>query len=52
MDMQFRRSAWTIGIRHEYVHYEIHNIVMRREEVAVVIGTTFRYNTKIRPYQW
>lgn len=52
MDMQFRRSAWTIGIRHEYVHYEIHNIVMRREEVAVVIGTTFRYSTKIRPYQW
>lgn len=52
LDMQFRRSAWTIGIRHEYLHYAIHNIVMRREEVALVIGTSFRYTTRIGPYRW
>ncbi len=52
LDMQFRHSAWVVGVRHEFVHYAIHGIQMRREEVAVVVGTCFQYVTKIRPYRW
>ena len=52
LDMQFRHSAWKVGVRHEYVHYFIHGIRMRREEVALVVGTVFQYTTKIRPFRW
>ncbi len=52
LDMQFRHSAWKVGVRHEYVHYFIHGIRMRREEVSLVIGMVFQYTTKIRPFRW
>lgn len=52
IDMQFRHSAWRIGVCHEYIGYTAHNLHFRRESVCLVIGTVFNYVTKIKPYRW
>ncbi len=43
LDMQFRRSTWRIGVRHEYLQYTANNLHFSREEVSVVVGTVFNH---------
>lgn len=52
LDMQFRHSAWRLGIRHEYLNYRIHHLLFQREQVSMTIGTVFNYTTRIKPYKW
>ncbi len=43
LDMQFRRSTWRVGVRHEYLQYTANNLHFSREEVSVVVGTVFNH---------
>lgn len=47
-DMQFRHSAWRIGVEHEYIRHSMNNLHFQREQVCLVVGTVFNYTTKIR----
>ncbi len=49
LDMQFRRSTWRIGVRHEYLQYHANNLSFSREQVALVVGTIFHYHLFQRP---
>lgn len=43
MDMQFPHSTWRVGIAHEYMEYGDKNSMFSREQVALIVGTCFRY---------
>lgn len=49
-DMQFPHSAWRIGIRHEYMQYNAHNLHFSREEVSIVLGTIFHFKSSIQAF--
>ncbi len=51
LDMQFRHSAWRIGVRHDYLHYSANNLSFSREEVSLVVGTIFNFQSSIRPFR-
>jgi len=46
LDMQFPHSTWRIGCRHEYLEYGEKNMMFSHEQVAIVIGSIFRYRLK------
>lgn len=37
-DMQFIRSTWRIGVKHEYIEYGTPNMMFSREQVSAIIG--------------
>lgn len=43
LDIISRRSTWRLGIRHEYLEYGKRQMAFSREQVAIVLGTCFRY---------
>ncbi len=43
IDLQFRRSTWRVGVRHEYLQYKANNLHFSREQVCLVIGTVFNH---------
>ena len=45
LDMQFKHSTWRVGVMHEYLEYGIKGLWFSREQVAVVVGTCFRFKT-------
>ena len=45
-DMQFTRSAWRIGARHEYLEYGTSNMMFSRESVSVILGCIWQYKVK------
>ncbi len=49
LDMQFRRSTWRIGVRHEYLQYTMNNLHFSREQVCVVVGTVFNHRISKTP---
>ncbi len=49
LDMQFRRSTWRVGVRHEYLQYTMNNLHFSREQVCVVIGTVFNHRISKTP---
>ncbi len=49
LDMQFRRSTWRVGVRHEYLQYTANNLHFSREEVSVVVGTVFNHRISKTP---
>ena len=38
LDMQFIRSTWRIGVKHEYIEYGTTNMMFSREQVSAIIG--------------
>ncbi len=46
LDMEFKRSTWRIGVRHEYLQTHEHNLHFSREQVCVVIGTIFTHRVR------
>jgi hypothetical protein len=36
--MQFIRSTWRIGVKHEYIEYGTPNMMFSREQVSAIIG--------------
>lgn len=51
LDIQLRRSAWEIGVRHEFLRYNANQLHFSREQVCLVIGTVFQYRTGIKPFR-
>ncbi len=49
VDMQFRRSTWRVGVRHEYLQYTANNLHFSREQVSVVVGTVFNHRISKTP---
>ncbi len=49
VDMQFKRSTWRVGVRHEYLQYTANNLHFSREQVCLVIGTVFNYKLSKTP---
>ena len=47
LDMQFPHSTWRVGICHDYDEYGQKNMMFSTEQVAMVVGTCFRY--KLNP---
>ncbi len=47
-DMQFKHSAWRIGVEHEYMRHNMNNLGFQREQVCLVVGAVFNYKTIIR----
>lgn len=47
-DMQFRHSAWRVGVEHEYMCNSMNLLGFQREQVSLVIGTIFNYKTGIK----
>ncbi len=43
VDMEFRKSTWRIGVRHEYLQSMANNLHFSRESVSVVVGTVFNH---------
>lgn len=43
LDIISRRTTWRLGIRHEYLEYGKQQMAFSREQVAIVLGTCFRY---------
>lgn len=43
MDMQFIRSTWRVGIKHEYVEYGERGMMFSREQVSAVVGCIWHY---------
>lgn len=50
LDMQFKHSAWRIGVEHEYLKHEMNGLQFQREQVSLVIGTIFNYKTSIKRF--
>lgn len=48
IDMQFRHSAWRIGVEHEYINNSMNGLGFQREQVSLIVGTLFNYKTAIR----
>ena len=46
LDIACPRATWRIGIRHEYTEYRQQEMGGQREQVAVVVGTVFRYGVR------
>ncbi len=49
VDMQFHRSTWRVGVRHEYTQYHANNLHFSREQVSVVVGTVFNHRISKTP---
>lgn len=52
IDLQFKRSAWRIGVQHEYLQYEANHLHFSREQVSLIIGTSWYYELKMKTYKW
>lgn len=50
-DMQFRHSAWRVGVEHEYIRHEMNGLHFQREQVSLVVGTIFNYRTSIKKFR-
>lgn len=48
IDLQFKHSAWRIGVEHEYQYNNMNLLSFQREQVSLVIGTVFNYKTGIK----
>ena len=46
LDILCPHSSWRVGLRHEYLEYGQGAMWFSREQVAVVLGTCFRYGVK------
>ena len=51
-DMQFKRSAWTIGVEHFYGNQHANSLLFSRQQVAIVIGTIFTSKTTVRKFDY
>ncbi len=51
LDMQFRRSTWCLGVRHEYIQYKANNLHFSREQICLVIGTVFNHQISKTPFK-
>ena len=50
LDMQFKHSAWRVGIRHDCLQYHANNLHFMREQAALVVGTVFQYRTTVHRF--
>ncbi|MCQ2342414.1 MAG: DUF3316 domain-containing protein [Paludibacteraceae bacterium] len=49
LDMQFPHSTWRVGLQHEYNEFGQPHMMFSHEQVAVVVGTCFRY--RLNPHK-
>lgn len=51
LDLQFKHSAWRLGVEHNIVYYRANSLSFSREQVSLVVGTVFNYRTSVRSFR-
>lgn len=50
-DMQFKRSAWRIGVEYFYGRQSANQLHFQTEQISLVVGTIFFTEAKIRRFR-